>query len=284
MKGNTGLIDEIELLALHMLPYAGAATIRRILTFMVAKKLSFQDIISICENETSKELKLHPMTLERIVYGKESLKRKTSEIYNKLKSMKIRITCFDDAYFPEEVNPINSPPILYIRGNIKNIPKPRVCILSSSRTSPSSTAMALQAARSTIEKGIPAVTSVHAGIYNMLNKAYETAGVSRILILDRGVLRSGHAVSSANAAVISPFRPDDDWIARNGLVRDQLVIDFADIIIAIDIREDGRMHGLLRKATKRVKEVFVLKDDSSSHFLTREGAQLISPDDISAAI
>lgn len=165
-------------------------------------------------------------------------------------------------------------PVLFAYGALGLLEEPRVAIISSKDPSP----IALQAtdalADALARRDISLLTSTSRDAYQAAATAAKRHAGPTVLVMDRSIAEAfsgGVAREPVPAArvwdenfdvdlqlLLSPFGWRERWTARSGPRRDALLLDLADLVVAIDVRPDGIMERECRRRLQGGRPVLAL--------------------------
>jgi DNA processing protein len=190
------------------------------------------------------------------------------DLEHRLDALGVRWVTMADASYPKRVETMDpdAPGILFQYGNFRLLERETFCVLSSRKASPS----VLEEMERTTEEGVLAGKVLVSGHdtpeYQRSAVVPLRWGAPRILCLDRGlfpVLGPDLRDEPFRAArlwrfqfdptvdlVISPFRPEAEFIGVNNQVRDRLIACLSDNLHFAQVRSGGNMQKLAHLAAK----------------------------------
>ena len=163
------------------------------------------------------------------------------------------------------------PAFFFAYGNLKVLNAPTFCALGSRDSDP----RALEQLEKTVEDGVlnskVLVTGANTAAYQRAAVVPLRWGAPRILVLDRGMfIALGDALDREpfpaarlwryrfdpeTDLVISPFRPDDEFIGVNNKIRDEIIVALSDEVRVVHMKKGGNVERLSRRAADLGKTV-----------------------------
>jgi DNA processing protein len=219
---------------------------------------------------------------------------RTQELEKRLAGLGVTIVTAADIHYPSKVEEMDPDPpgVLFLYGNTKLLEARTFSVLSSRNTLPSDLQLIETWTEERVLGGAVLVTGHDRPEYQRSAIVPLRWGSPRILCLDRGmfnVLGENLKDEAFRAArlwryefdpltdlVISPFRPNADFIGVNNKVRDKLVACMSDELVFANIAPSGNMERLAHLAVAAGRVVKVSDRIPGARSLERIGAELIA--------
>lgn len=280
-------------LLLAMTPGIGGRGVTRVLTRNGLLNRTPDEFLSLAPEVYREEYKLTAKASTSLAYdGKERLAR-TLELEKRLGGLGVMLVTSADANYPqlvEEMDP-DPPGVLFLYGNQRLLEGKTFCVLSSRNARPAD----LEQIEKLTEEGVLNSEILVAGHdrpeYQRAAVVPLRWGAPRILCLDRGLFKvlgddlKDEAFRAARLwryqfdpktdLVVSPFRPDSDFVGVNNQVRDRLVGCLSRRLDFVHMSEGGNMAKIARLALKARRQVRVSDRIVGYRQLTEAGASVI---------
>ena len=224
----------------------------------------------------------------------ESKIHDTADLERRLDSLGVRLLTAADAGYPamlEEFDP-DPPGVLFLHGNTRLLAAPTFAVLGSRDTPPEGLDQIDRLTEEGVLGGETLVSGHNRPEYQRSAIVPLRWGSPRILVFDCGLFgvlgqdlkdeafRAArlwrYEFDPATDLALSPFRPEDPFIAVNNKVRDRLVASLARRIDFVNIAAGGNMARLARLALKAGRKVRVPVDEAA--LLAAGAAPLIAED------
>ncbi len=260
-------------LQLAMTPGIGGRTITRVLARNSLLNRSPEDFLSFDESVWREEYRLSGKAILGLVAQRETGTALTSALENRLNTLGVTLVTALDAHYPEELEAMDSDPpgVLFLYGNLKLLDKQTFCVLSSRNARPSELDHMERLAEDGVLAGEVLVAGHDRPEYQRTAIVPLRWGSPRILCLDRGLFKvlgddlRDEAFRAARLwryqfdpltdLVVSPFRPEADFVGVNNRVRDRLVGGLSKRLDFVKVEPGGNMAGLLKSALKAGRPV-----------------------------
>lgn len=181
-----------------------------------------------------------------------------------------------DAEYPPVLG--NSPgrrwPLVFAYGALGLLEEPRVAFANSRTVTHASIAITDAIADALARRDVALVTSTHREAYQAAATAAKRHAAPTVMVLDRGIAEAFPAglerepVATARVwdtafdpelqLLLAPCGWRERWNPRSGPRRDALLFSLADVVVAVDIREEGVMAAECRAAARHGKTVMAL--------------------------
>lgn len=280
-------------LHLAMTPGMGGRSVTRVLTRNGLLNRSPDEFLSLSAEAYREEYKLTARASTELAYGGKDQLKKTQELEKRLGGLGVTLVTSADANYPalvEEMDP-DPPGVLFLYGNQRLLEGSTFSVLSSRNARPAD----LDAIEKLVEEGVLNSEILVAGHdrpeYQRAAVVPLRWGAPRILCLDRGLFKvlgddlKDEAFRAARLwryqfdphtdLVVSPFRPEADFVGVNNQVRDRLVGCLSRRIDFVHMTEGGNMARIARLALKAKRKVRVSDRIVGYRALIEAGAALI---------
>jgi len=279
--------DFKAIVLLNMIPSLGSISVKRLLEY-------FDRAINIFQANRTELSKVEGITSRKIDAIKKAQENIDLERELKLaKEKDINIITILDKDYPQNLKNIyDPPPVLYIKGNLRENDYNGIAIVGSRRASFYGLSTASRLSSELAEMGITVISGLARGIDTASHKGALQVQGRTIAVLGGGLLKlyppenKKLAESIAeNGAVISEYSLEVPPLAKNFPRRNRII---SGLSLGIVVVEAARNSGALITADlalQQSREVFAVpgKMDSvtsfGSHSLIKQGAKLISNTD-----
>lgn len=254
--------------ALHlaMTSGIGGKSVTRILTRNNLLGRTPEEFLALSPESLREEYKLSAKAATSL--GLRSL-RETNELERRLAGLGVTMVTAADAHYPSRIEQMDSDPpgVLFLYGNTKLLTAARTfCVLSSRNSFPADLNLIEKLAEEAVLDGGILVAGHDTPEYQRSAVVPLRWGSPRILCLDRGLFKvlgddlRSEAFRAARLwryqfdpqtdLVVSPFRPEADFIGANNRVRDRLVGCLSLTLSFVQIAEGGNMERIAKMALK----------------------------------
>lgn len=281
-------------LHLAMTPGIGGRSVTRVLTRNGLLNRSPDEFLSLSPEAYREEYKLTAKAATHLAYGGKEQLKKTHEVEQRLGGLGVLLVTSADANYPalvEEMDP-DPPGVLFLYGNQRLLEGKTFSVLSSRNARPAD----LEQIEQLTEEGVLNSEVLVAGHdrpeYQRAAVVPLRWGAPRILCLDRGLFKvlgedlKDEAFRAARLwryqfdphtdLVVSPFRPESDFVGVNNQVRDRLVGCLSRRLDFVHMSEGGNMAKIARLALKAKRQVRVSDRILGYRALVEAGAEAIS--------
>lgn len=238
------MTKEIALLQLMHTQGLGARTLYKLLKRLGVEKMSLVDFVSLSGTDKIQ------------YYGfKEETNTSFDDNYDKachldeiLFEHNIKIITITDNSFPFKLKNTlgdQTPPFLFVRGNLDILESHSVGFCGSRKASEIGVEVAHRSASLLAQKGINIVSGYASGIDTSAHNAALNAGGYTTIVLAMGILNfeTKHVFADSidlnNTIIISEFIPKLQWIARNAMLRNSTICGLSDVMIVIESGLEG---------------------------------------------
>jgi DNA processing protein len=258
-----------------MTPGVGGRSITRILARNSLLSRSPEEFLSLAPEALREEYRLSVKSAQALTVDPEKLKTSISTLETRLNALGVTLVTGADAHFPtliEEMDP-DPPGILFLYGNTRLLEAKTFCVLSSRNARPADLDLIERLTEEGVLSSEVLVTGHDRPEYQRSAVVPLRWGSPRVLCLDRGMFKvlgedlKDEAFRAARLwryqfdpqtdLVVSPFRPDADFIGVNNKVRDRLVASLSRRLDFVHVAEGGNMNSLARLALKAGRPVRV---------------------------
>jgi DNA processing protein len=234
-----------------------------------------EEFLSLSPESMREEYRLSAKSALCLTQSPSDLIRDAASLEHRLSALGVHLVTGADAHYPELIEQMDPDPpgLLFLYGNTKLLEGRTFCVLSSRNSRPAD----LDQIEQLTEAGVLASEVLVAGHdrpeYQRSAVVPLRWGSPRILCLDRGLFKvlgddlKDEAFRAARLwryqfdpntdLVVSPFRPDADFIGVNNKVRDRLVASLSRRLDFVHIGPGGNMASLARLAIKAGRPVRV---------------------------
>ncbi len=255
-------------LLLALTPGIGGRSVVRVLARHALLGRTPEEFLGLSPEALKEEYRLGAKVATALVSDPKGRVEKTLETEKRLSALGVSLVTAADARYPAQVEAFDPDPpgVLFLYGNVSLLESTTFAVLSSRGAPPA----ALADIEALTEAGVLAGEVVVSGHDR---REYQAAavvplrwGAPRILALDRGlfpVLGPELREEAFRAArlwryqfdpqtdlVISPFRPDAEFLGANNRVRDRLVAALSSRLDFVHLAEGGNMEALARQGLK----------------------------------
>lgn len=288
-------------LLLHHVPYIGAKQLEHALSRLLVEQVTLGEFLNFSSVELKERFGLASRAIAYLMGKKEPLMEKAEALVRVVRFYNLHCVTRTQLTYPSRLETYDPspPPILYGLGRYQLLDDSTegftfTILVSNGATEETYTNLEKIASELIACKGIP-VTGHDRLPYQRLALTAQRSIHPVIYVLDRGLREAMgerfeqalfpaariHAIDFCGDRdlVLSPFRLDDHCLGQNNRRRDQLIIALSDIIVALDIRENGILHQECLRAIQRGQHVFITETGREGNRRLHEaGAELIPSD------
>jgi predicted Rossmann fold nucleotide-binding protein DprA/Smf involved in DNA uptake len=278
--------------ALHlaMTPGIGGKTVTRVLTRNSLLGRSAEEFLSLSPASHREEYKLSARAAESL---RSRNIRETEEAEKRLAGLGVGLVTAADAHYPARIEQMDSNPpgVLFLYGNTKLLESKTFCVLSSRNSFPAELDLIEKLAEEAVLDGGILVAGHDTPEYQRAAVVPLRWGSPRILCLDRGmfnVLGEDLRDEAFRAArlwryqfdpqtdlVVSPFRPEADFVGINNQIRDRLVGCLSMELTFVQVNEGGNMEQIAKMALKAGRQVRISDRSVGYRKFVEMGAEVI---------
>ncbi len=274
-----------------MTPGIGGKSVTRILTRNHLLGRSAEEFLRLSPEAHREEYKLSAKAATAL--GMRSLKE-TEELEKRLAGLGVTLVTAADAHYPSRIEQMDPDPpgVLFLYGNTKLLEAKTFTVLSSRNSYPAHLNEIERLTEEAVLEGGILTTGHDTPEYQRSAVVPLRWGSPRILCLDRGlfkVLGENLRDEAFRAArlwryefdpktdlVVSPFRPEADFIGVNNKIRDRLVGSLSMTLSFVQIAEGGNMERIARLALRAGRTVRVSDQSVGYRRFLELGAKVIA--------
>jgi predicted Rossmann fold nucleotide-binding protein DprA/Smf involved in DNA uptake len=260
-------------LALHLAltPGIGGKSVSRILTRNNLLGREPEEFLALSPEALREEYRLNSKASATLASRRLE---DTQEIESRLAALGVTLATTADAGYPERIEQMDPDPpgVVFLYGNAKLLSAARTfCVVSSRNSFPAELDMIEKLTEEAVLDGGILVTGHDRPEYQRSAIVPLRWGSPRILCLDRGLFKvlgddlRDEAFRAARLwryefdpktdLVVSPFRPESDFIGENNRIRDRMVGCLSMSLSFVKIDEGGNMERLVKLALKAGRQV-----------------------------
>jgi predicted Rossmann fold nucleotide-binding protein DprA/Smf involved in DNA uptake len=280
-------------LLLAMTPGVGGRSVTRVLTRNSMLGRTPEEFMRLSAESLKEEYRLTPKAITHLVYNAKELGRQTEALEKRLAGLAVSLVTAADAHYPHLIEQMDSDPpgVLFLFGNQKLLQSSTFCVLGSRNSPPAALDEIERLTEDGVLSGQVLVTGHDRPEYQRSAVVPLRWGSPRILCLDRGLFKVlgedlkdeafraarlwRYQFDSSTDLVVSPFRPEADFIGVNNQVRDRLVACLSRRLCFVEVSPGGNMERLARMALKAGRQVEVSDRSIGYRALGEAGAQII---------
>ncbi|MBA3727015.1 MAG: DNA-processing protein DprA [Armatimonadetes bacterium] len=263
-------------LALCLTPGIGSGTISRILARNAISNVSKRQFLSLSPDALVEEYRLTERSARALARGAKGIEQDILKFKGRALGKNVRVITFQDPRYPGRIEGFceNPPAFLVAYGNMQVLHSKTFTVLASRDAGPDS----LAATEKSVEEGVldsmVLVTGSNTAAYQRAAVVPLRWGAPRVLVLDRGLFKAlgddldqepfpaarlwRYRFDAETDLVLSPFRPDDNFIGVNNKIRDELVVALSDEIRVAHVSKGGNVDKLSRRAEELGRAVIRL--------------------------
>jgi DNA processing protein len=250
---------------------------------MLTEKLNVIDLFELNRNILSEKLSLDENDLNCLELVKQNLSN-ISFLTEDLENQGFQIISILNINYPEKYKiklKYNSPPVLFMKGNLELLKLGSISIVGSRKASSLSIEFSQNLAKTAAKTNRTVVSGGASGIDTYASETAVLNGGTTIIILAEGIKKfKGYrnyykSMTQGHLLVISCFDPDDNWHTFKAQERNPLIYALGDkVFIAESGEKGGTINGALH-ALKEHWEVFIRFPDeaemNANSLLIRKG-------------
>jgi DNA processing protein len=276
-----------------MTPGIGGKSVIRVITRNNLLNRSPDQFLALSPEALREEYKLSPKAATSLCYDTQSRLSQTQDLEKRLNGLGVNLVTAADAAYPstvEEFDP-DPPGVLFLYGNLKLLGGKTFAVLSSRNARPAELDQIEMLAEAGVLNSEVLVAGHDRPEFQRAAVVPLRWGAPRILVLDRGMFRVlgddlkdeafraarlwRYQFDPATDLVVSPFRPESDFIGVNNKVRDKLVASLARRLDFVNVSEGGGMERIMRMALKAGRAVRISDAVVGYRRWIEAGAQVI---------
>lgn len=282
------------------LPGMGGRSISRLLQLARARGIAPHELTSLPLSALAKDHRLAARSIARLSCDHGAHEARCRALLREITAARIAVNTPGGASYParwETRLGEHRPGFAFSYGNSALLNRPTVSLLTSGEISDRTMVAAARVTRAAADDGFAVVTSGMKGTYRIVTSAARAHSTPRVVVLDRGILAAfgshldrdpfgiGQGLlefETTRTLVLSTFRLRDHAAPSNGHRRDELVAALSDVIVAVDIRDGGRMEGTCLRALDRGQCVLSWRANNAA--LIAAGAATLDEDDLGSGL
>lgn len=281
-------------LLLAMTPGVGGRSVTRVLARNNLLGRAPEEFLALSPEAYREEYRLTAKAAAALSGDRAALAEQVEALERRLNALGVTLVTAADAHYPaliEEMDP-DPPGVLFLYGNLRLLDARTFCVLSSRNARPAD----LEAIERLTEEGVlnseVLVTGHDRPEYQRSAIVPLRWGAPRVLCLDRGLFKVlgedlrdeafraarlwRYQFDPATDLVVSPFRPEADFVGVNNRVRDRLVACLSRRLDFVHVAEGGNMQSLIRLALKAGRPVRISDRILDYRAYVRQGAEVLA--------
>jgi DNA processing protein len=282
-------------LLLAMTPGIGGKSVTRVLARNDLLNRTPEEFLGLTPEAYTEEYKLTKRAVSALQANRDHMVKGVQETEDRLGTLGVSIVTAADIHYPTMIEAMDPQPpgVLFLYGNNRLLESRTFSILSSRNTLPADLEAIEKFTEEGVLRGDVLVTGHDRPEYQRSAVVPLRWGSPRILCLDRGMYRvlgddlKDEAFRAARLwryefdpktdLVVSPFRPNADFIGVNNQVRDRIVGCLSSRLLFVQASPGGNMEKIAKMALKAGRQVQI-SDRSPNYRMLRElGAEVIQP-------
>ncbi len=253
----------------------GSKTIHKIHMVLKAQSQDISHLFSLTDSELTSQFQLNPKAIQGLRFLDEDRCYKEFELLNE---NEINIIHLDHPNYPTKLIQRlsdSAPPILFCKGVIHFLESRSISIVGSRNVSEIGTSFVKTVVKDLAHSGFNVISGYAKGVDTIAHlSAIENEGTTTF-VLSYGILEFSlkkdfrHLPWHNNILAVSQFHPKEKWQASNAMLRNKLVVSFADAVIVVEsgpkVDPEGKMSGTFdagENALKHHVPLFVLSPKS----------------------
>lgn len=260
-------------LLLALTPGFGGRSVTRVLARNELLGRAPEDFLHLSPEAWREEYRLTKRAVESLSGDTRSLIARVGEMERRLGGLGVSLVTAADAHYPamvEEMDP-DPPGVLFLYGNARLLEARTFSVLASRGTLPADLELIERLTEEAVLEGEVLVTGHDRLEYQRSAVVPLRWGSPRILCLDRGLFKVlgddlrdeafraarlwRYEFDPSTDLVVSPFRPEADFIGINNKVRDRLVACLSRRLDFVNVAPGGGMESIMRMALKARRKV-----------------------------
>jgi DNA processing protein len=260
-------------LLLALTPGFGGRSVTRVLARNELLGRAPEDFLGLSPEAWREEYRLTKRAVESLSGDTKGLILKVGEMEKRLGGLGVSLVTAADAHYPamvEEMDP-DPPGVLFLYGNARLLEARTFSVLASRGTLPADLELIERLTEEAVLEGEVLVTGHDRLEYQRSAVVPLRWGSPRILCLDRGLFKVlgddlrdeafraarlwRYEFDPSTDLVVSPFRPEADFIGINNKVRDRLVACLSRRLDFVNVAPGGGMESIMRMALKARRKV-----------------------------
>lgn len=236
---------------------------------------------------------LHPKLIDNLFLVKHSAR--LDQAWEKIQKSEIQVLTWNDADYPRSLREIDqSPPVLYLLGEVNDLEHPAVAVVGTRRMTQYGRQATKELTTELSRRGISVVSGLARGVDAAAHQAAMDAGGRTLAVLGSGVdqiyppeHRKMAERIRTNGAVISDYPPGTQPEAGNFPPRNRLISGLSRAVVIIEAGEKSGALITAAYAAEQGREVFAVPgslyapQSRGSNRLIQEGAHIyLNPQDL----
>lgn len=269
--------ERIYLLWFHSINGVGNATLNRVMLKNAELNLRLSDTFEMTPVDLFSTYRLPPKVVSAIESYKDRIKE-TEVLYKRLFSMGVEIITYGDNDYPLKLKDslsINTPSVLFIKGNKRLLGMDSVAIVGSRNCTETAIHIAKEFA-SVLSIRANIISGYAKGVDTEVHKGALAAGGYTTILLSCGIL--GFRIKQELKAlwdndrtlVISEFHPELQWSRGLAMARNKTICGLSEAIIVIEAGTTGGTIDAGLTAFKQGKALYV-----SDHMVNGSGNSIL---------
>ena len=277
------------LLAWSALPGVGERTLLALQEHARTGRLSLAELWTAPLEDLGRLVRLHPRSVEALCSQAAERWTRAGEDRDEIRARGVDLLVETDPEYPAPLEAAaragRRRACVFSYGALPLLEEGRVALVNSRSPDNAALAATEALADALARRDVPLVTSTSREAYQAAATAAKRHAGPAVLVLDRGLAEAcRHGLEREPVAparvwdaafdpdvqlLLSPFGWREPGTARSGAIRDALVFDLADVVVALDVTPDGNMAREARRALKLGRPVLALDRGLD----TQEGAR-----------
>jgi predicted Rossmann fold nucleotide-binding protein DprA/Smf involved in DNA uptake len=291
--------DSFALLLLSELPRVGERVLRRLVQRALETNRRVAVLLAEPEHVLAYDYGLPEVAVRRLVEDRARHEAHCRVLCDWLREAGVMLAHPAHPSYPSRrlSREVDRPPFLYLYGESALLEHPTLAILNSRDLTEQSVAATVQIARQTAREGFTLITGGMKATHRIAATTVRAMGAPRVIVLDRGIgtafgdwmdrdpfgLGPGRArLDRQRTLVVSPFRPHDHAVPRNGRRRDEIVAALGDVVVAVRGRSGGEIERICLRALDAGRCVLSWQGENAT--LVAAGATPIDDVDLRAGL
>ncbi len=223
-------------------------------------------------DELVNDRRIEPALAERlVVYKREN---KLREAIKKAKDLDVKVITFLDDEYPSNLKNIpHAPPVLFLRGRLKEGDACAIAIIGTRRATSYGRSVADRFAREFAEVGVTVVSGLARGIDTQAHEGCLAAGGRTIAVMGTGIDRVYPSENRRlaekilkNGALVTEFNIGTQPLAMNFPKRNRIISGLSLGIVAVEAQEASGVMNTVNWALNQGREVFAVPGSIFSKF------------------
>jgi len=280
-------------LLLAMTPGIGGRSVTRVLARNTLLSRTPEEFLRLSPEAHREEYRLTAKAVQNLAGDMEAAVQRVQALERRLDSLGVSLVTAADAHYPAQIEEMDTDPpgVLFLYGNLRLLDAATFCVLSSRNSRPADLELIERLTEEGVLNSEVLVTGHDRPEYQRSAVVPLRWGSPRILCLDRGLFKVlgedlkdeafrmarlwRYQFDPSTDLVVSPFRPEADFIGVNNRVRDRLVGCLSRRLDFVQVAEGGNMQAIARLALKAGRKVRISDRSLGYRALRASGAEVI---------